>query len=336
MKVRILIAASALALASCGSDAGEDLSAGQAAYEAGNFDQARTNLVAALKQDRKNPVVVELLARTYLELGDGDRAKRQLDNLAELGDVPEDYPFLMAQAQLDRGLPELALEAIQGEESAKAYHLRAQIQIAEGDYDEARDTMRAGLDRPGEKGGLYADYALFRLGDEEIGDAARYAAMAKKSAPDASRTYLAVGNVAVAQDRFNDAIAELKEGVDRYPRDLELLYGLARAYGLSGRNKELAALLDDAKPRVGGSMEFTVMRARLAGDRENWEEVRSLLQPIESDLDNLPSDNFLYITALDKLGQTELAYNRLQRLVRRFPGNQDAEAMLARLESQLG
>ena len=228
-----------------------------------------------------------------------------------------------------------ALEALSQVETAEAYRLRAQALTGMNRIDEARETLRKGLDMPGDKGALYAEYAMFRLADGEIAEATRYVRLAEQSAPEALETYLAAGRLAQAQERIDDAIAIFGEGAEAYPTDLRLFEELAMALGQAGRFEEIEQLVEKGRARFGGTPEFTILRAKLAAEQGEWEQVRSLMQPIEAQLDNRPVAELLYATALYRLGQSELAYRRAQRLNRRFPGNPDAQSLLEEIEASL-
>lgn len=335
MIVRTMIVAGALALASCSGDTADRFERAEASFEAGEYEEARIDLISVLDEDRDNAAALLLLARTELAQGNGAGARERLLRLQELGAVPDDYAFLLAEAENMRGNPEGALEALSQVETAEAYRLRAQALTGMNRIDEARETLRKGLDMPGDKGALYAEYAMFRLADGEIAEATRYVRLAEQSAPEALETYLAAGRLAQTQERIDDAIAIFGEGAEAYPTDLRLFEELAMALGQAGRFEEIEQLVEKGRARFGGTPEFTILRAKLAAEQGEWEQVRSLMQPIEAQLDNRPVAELLYATALYRLGQSELAYRRAQRLNRRFPGNPDAQSLLEEIEASL-
>lgn len=323
-------------LAACsGGDSGDRFERAEASFAAGEYEQARIDLISVLDENRDDAAALLLLARTELAQGNGDGARERLLRLQELGAEPEDYAFLLAEAENLRGNPDGAIEALAQVETAEAYRLRAQALTGMNRVDEAREALREGLDKPGDKGALYAEYAMFRLADGEVEEAARYVQLARQAAPEALETYLATGRLALAQERTDEAIAILAEGSEAYPTDLRLFEEQAMALGQAGRFEDIEALVENGRARFGGTPEFTILRAKLAAERGEWEEVRTLMQPIEAQLDNRPIAELLYVTALYRLDQSELAYRRLQRLNRRYPGSPDAEALLDEIEASL-
>lgn len=323
-------------LAACsGGDSADRFDRAQASFEAGEYEDARIDLISVLDEDRDDAKALLLLARTELAQGNGDGARERLLRLQELDAAPEDYAFLLAEAENMRGNPEGAIKALAKVETAEAYRLRSHALLGLSRIDEARDSLREGLDKPGDKGALYAEYGMFRLADGELEEATRYVGLAREAAPEALETYLAAGRLALAQERIDQAIAILAEGSNAYPNDLRLFEERSMALGQAGRFDDIEALVESGRAHFGGTPEFTILRAKLAAEQDEWEEVRALMQPIEAQLDDRPVAELVYVTALYRLDQSELAFRRLQRLNRRFPGNPDVQSLLNEIEASL-
>ena len=299
------------------------------AYATHQFDEARIHLTNVLKAEPGNVRALELLARTYLDSGDAVGAAGTLARLKELGAEPADYDLLKAHADVMNGDYDAALALIESDKSAEADRLRALAQIGLKDMDAARKHFEAGLAKRGENGRLLADFAHFELSQ---GNIARARELAEKSAaikPRGLGSYLVAADIAVTEGKPAAALAAYESALQRFPESRAALLGKIGVLGGLGKIAELRPLVDKAMQKAPGDADLIYLKARIAAEDGEWDDVRSTLQPLEARLESLPLANTLYSQALIELGQVEQARMRLNSQILREPSDRPARMLLA-------
>ena len=322
-----------LFLAGCSDTPTERLERADKAYAAHDYRAAQVDLTAVLQSEPANPAALELAARSHLAQGDGEGAQAALDRLVATGRKVADLPLLRAEAALLRGKGKLALEAAAGLTSSEAFRIRALAQLMLGETDAAATSFAAGTRTGGEKGRLLADYSRFELGRGDRERAALLAAQALKAAPGTLDPLLAIAQIAVAKGDLAAALANYDQAATAYPGNLAALTGKAAVLGDLGRSKDMAAQLAALGDIAGASPAVAYLQARAAAERKDWGKVRTILQPLESQLAARDDAMLLYAQAQLRLGQIEQARARLEPLHRRAPGHALTAVLLA--EAQL-
>ena len=325
--------AATLLLIGCGDSPKERLVRAGKAYTAHDYRAAQVDLTAVLQAEPGNPAALELAARAHLAQGDGDGAQAALERLAATGRKPADMGLLTAEAALLRGKGKLALDGVATLNSAEAHRIRALAQLMLGDVDAAAKSFAAGALATGDKARLLADFSRFELGRGDRGHAATLSARALKAAPGTLDPLLAAAQLAVAKGDLAAALADYDRAAQAYPGNLAALTGKAAVLGDLGRDKEMAAQLAALGEIAGGSPAVAYLQARAAAGRKDWRNVRTILQPLESQLAARDDAMLLYAQAQLRLGQVEQARARLEPLHRRAPGHALTALLLA--EAQL-
>ena len=322
-----------LLLAGCGDTPQERLERAGKAFSRHDYRAAQVDLTAVLQTEPGNPAALELVARAHLAQGDGDGAQAALEKLVKTARKPADLPLLLAEAALLRGKGRLALDGVAARDSAEAHRIRALAQLMLGDVDAAAKSFAAGELATGDKARLLADYSRFELGRGDRGHAATLSAQALKAAPGTLDPLLAAAQLAVAKGDLAAALADYDQAAQAYPGNLAALTGKAAVLGDLGRDKEMAAQLAALGEIAGGSPAVAYLQARAAAGHKEWRQVRTILQPLESQLAARDDAMLLYAQAQLRLGQVEQARARLEPLHRRAPGHALTALLLA--EAQL-
>ena len=139
--------------------------------------------------------------------------------------------------------------------------------------------------------------------------------------------------LAVAKGDLASALAHYDQAARAYPGNLAALTGKAAVLGDLGRDKDMAAQLAALGETAGSSPAVACLQARAAAGRKDWRQVRSILQPLESQLATRDDAMLLYAQAQLRLEQVEQARARLEPLHRRAPGHALTALLLA--EAQL-
>ena len=326
----------ALSLAGCGSSPQARFARAEEAYARHEYTAARLELSAVVQKQPKDAAALELLARTYLELGDGESAKSALQKLGQLGKQPPDAQVLLGEAEFMNGRFEAAIAAVAKEKSAPALRVRALASLGRNDPGTAAQAFAEGEKAGGDRSRLLADYAHFELAKGNLTAARRLAALAAQQKPASLASYLASADVAAADSQLGRALAHFDAALRDFPQSRAALLGKIRVLDALGRTGEIrplvtAALADDANDPT-----LIYLDARLDALAGQWQKVRDKLQPREQALKAQPDGNILYAHALLELGQPELARARLSSQVLRTPDNRQARLLLGRSKLALG
>jgi predicted Zn-dependent protease len=321
-------------LAGCSASPQEQFADAQKAYAAHEYPTARINLTAALREDPGNVAMLDLLARTQLELADGEGAMVALDQLARLNKLPADGAVLYGEALLLKNLFKDALTRIEALTSAPAQRIRALAEIGLDDPAAAAAAFAKGVEAKGDKSRLYADYARFKLTFGDKVGARELADQAMAAAPKQIDSLLALGAATSAQGQLAEALAAYDKALKLYPRSRAALVGKAGVLGDLGRLGEMEPLLKVAAGDSPNDPDVAYLLARAFAEKGNWKGARDTLQKMEGALAERTDAQVLYAQALLRNGQVELALAQLNSLVRRYPAHRLARRLLA--EAQLG
>lgn len=321
-------------LAACGLTPEELTDRAEESFAAHKFTSARLDLISALDEQPNDAAAIELLARTQLELGDGEAAKTALDQLAALGKLPADAPILRGEAELLRGRYREAIARVEGLATAEAWRVRALALVGLRDAGGAADAFAKGASADGPKARLLAERARFALGRGDRASARKLADAALAEDPNALEAQLASAQIAAAEGRLDVALAAYEKASSTYPESRPALIGRIATLGDLGRIADMEPLLDDAVRRAPDDPAVAYLQARLAAARDDWQGARKLIEPIEARMDEFPQARLLYGQALGGLGQHEQAMAQLRTYLRRDPAHRMARRLLA--QAQLG
>ncbi|MDE2435068.1 MAG: tetratricopeptide repeat protein [Sphingomonadales bacterium] len=332
---KLLILPALLALAACADSPEKSLSKGKAAYTAHDYAAARVYFASALAGTPGDKAILLLQARTLIALGDGEGARTALAALAGDGPPTGELAELTAEAALLRKAPDAALEAIGQTGGAEAERLRALAAIQKGDMPGAVNHMERGV-AAGGNARLFADYARLRLLSGDMAGASALADRAAKAEPDGIDSLLIGAQIAVRRGDLKQSLELYQRATKLYPNSLAALTGQAAVLGDLGRKDEMTKVVDQAAAFAPHAPAVLFLRAKAAADAKDWAGVRSVVQPVETSLDQVDPLRVLYGEALLRLGQSELAAAQLAPVVRAMPGNRDAVRLLAETRLQGG
>ncbi|QZH74717.1 MAG: tetratricopeptide repeat protein [Erythrobacter sp.] len=324
----------ALALTACGLSPEERLERASEAFAENRFSEARLDLASVLQGDAGNVAALELLARTQLQLGDGEGAAATLERLVAAGRSPDDLPTLLAEAELLRRNFEGALAVASELRSAEGARIMALAQIGLGDEEAAGESFAAGLGLPGERSRLLADYALYALGTGDPERAVQLAADARAADAEGLDPLVASARIAQAGGEYAAALGFYEQAVQHWPESRAALLGRVGMLGDMGRMDEARPLIEELATQTPDDPDVVYLLARLSAEEGDWQEVRQQLQPLENREDSRLQ--LLYSRALLELDLPEQALPRLTTLLRRAPHSLAARRLLAQAQLDAG
>ena len=321
----------AFALRSPRPDARKSLVDSLTTLQAGNYSAARTNARAAITAEPTWAIAHAVLARAYLELGNGLAAEAELQRAEDAGLAANRLHQLRAHARLLQGDPDGALDEVA--EATPRYALYAarigaRARASQGNIVEARTALQAVLDRNPGDAAAWTDLGRLRLTAGDIGGAAVAAAKAVALAPREPAALTLRGEVIRSRYGLIAALPWFEAALDSDAYYHPALIEYAAALGDAGRNVEMLAVTRRALLARPGSPQALYLQAVLAARSGCIDLARSLLRRRGGASDGLPGA-LLLSGGLDYAqGKFEQAATTWRQLVAQQSLNIDARRLL--------
>ena len=323
----------ATTLGACGIGGSDPLNEAQAAFAAQDHDSAQRHVQDALARDASDTAALELLARIQLAMGAGADALVTLERLDKAGGAPADAALLAAEARLQLGEGDAALQLLGGANNAEAWRLRALAAAMAQDGSRALAAFARGREAAGDKGKLYAAEASYHLSRGDLGRAAEAVALAEQAAPHRVETLFTAARLAHLQGDALLALSNYLRIVEIAPSDRPALLAAIDASERAGQGditRHLIAYGAAAHPR---DREFVYQQSRVDAWDGRWEAVRERLQAHEADLADHDPARLLYAESLLQLGQVETARAIAAPVIARMPNDSYAENLQAAIDA---
>ncbi len=301
-----------------------------------DYTVAREAALQALQQNERDPAALDLLAQIYLAMGQGADALAILDRLKATGTPPANVRLLEAEAMLQTGEHEQALELLVGEESAESWRLRALAANLAGDSEVAIAAFLRGREAEGDKRKLFTAEANFHLARGDPAAARHAVAQVQRLAPTSIETLFVSARLAQIDGAPELAARAYLAILDRAPVDRPALLGAIAELDKLGRIDLIRDLVQRGRDAYPQDVEFIYLTASLYAHDGNWSATRTFLQEHESRIAAHDNARGLYGQALLEMGQLELARAQLAPLNRRYPDNPAYARIFARILLALG
>ncbi len=322
MRIRSLVTlALATGLVACSVVEADPLEQAEEALAAQDYAGARDHAMAALVENSRDPVALELLARTQLAMGLGGDALATLVRMADAGALPANAHLIEAEARLQLGETAPIAGLLEGDNSAESWRLRALAASLVGDDAATLAAFARGRAGTGEKHRLYTAEANFHLTRGNAAAARDPVAQAQLAAPHSIETLFVSARLAQLRGEPELASRAYLAILDIAPLDRPALLGAIAELGNAERVDLLRPLVERGRAAYPNDIEFFYLTARLKADDGDWTGVRNLLQQREAEVGEHPDARGLYGQALLELGQVELARAQLAPLYRQYPDN---------------
>lgn len=232
--------------------------------------------------------------------GDYEEVIEQAGAAIKARERSEDWQLLYAKALWMTGKYAEAREAITAAQRFNYYSVRIRLlayRIARsvGEVDEAGNMLDEINSLGGSRRWSYRDpgdvvalgEAALLLGADPKLVLDNFYTPLKKSNPDLRDVYLAIGRLALDKHDYALASRALQEGLQKFPKDPELLYGMAEALAASDR-KEMLKALEDVFEANKNHIAGRLLLVEHLVDAEEYEEAEKELKKIESVNPNRP------------------------------------------------
>ncbi|WP_380785070.1 tetratricopeptide repeat protein [Sphingomonas sp. R86521] len=298
---------------------------------AGNYNAARANARAATAADPGLAIAHAVLARAYLELGDGLAAEAELTRARDAGLDANRLHQLQAHARLLQGDPQGAID-----EAAKAptryagyaARIRARALAVQGDTGAAQAALSTLLDANPRDAAAWTDLGRLRFGAGDIGGATPAAARAVALAPGEPAALTLQGEVIRSRYGLVAALPWFEQALARDAYYHPALIQYAATLGDVGRNADMLVAARRALAAKPGSPQAFYLQAVLAARAGNTDLARALLQRTGRAVDGLPA-TLLLSGAIDYAdGKFEQAAATWRQLLDAQPMNVAARRLL--------
>jgi tetratricopeptide (TPR) repeat protein len=299
--IQVVVLASALAMAhaSPGAESAPQLREGLRAFYRSEFERAASAARTYLKAHPQDPAGLVLLARAETAQGKYQQAYQALRQALRADPKNVDALYYLGQLSKILGQREYERLFALAPDSARAHQFMAESYVAQRNDEKAVEEYKAALKvdarsieilcalgdverwllrlddaiehyslvlqlAPNEFCG-YQGLGVAHLRRHELPSAIEYLRQAARLQPESAETRLALGSVLLSSGDVQGALTELKVAVANKP-DLRQAYALlARAYRLSGQQKEAEEALKKASQLEEREHEY-VYRALILDD----------------------------------------------------------------------
>jgi tetratricopeptide (TPR) repeat protein len=299
--------------------------------QAGNYSAARSNAQGAIAADPKFAIAHAVLARAYLELGDGLAAEAELTRARDAGLPADRLHQLQAHARLLQGDPEGALAEVAkapARYAGYAARIRARALAVQGDTVAAQSTLLALVDANPNDAAAWTDLGRLRLTVGDVGGATQAAARAVTLASGEPAALTLQGEVLRSRYGLVAALPWFEQALARDAYYHPALIQYAATLGEAGRNEEMLAATRRALEARPGSPQALYLQAVLAARAGKTDLSRALLQHTGRAIDGLPGA-LLLSGSLDYAdGKFEQAAATWRQLLAAQPMNVAARRLL--------
>ena len=331
---RLLGASLVMALGACTPAPETFFAEGEAAFQAHDYLKARIQLSEGLKQQPDNHAMQVLLVRTFLKLGDGERADLSIREMTPEMRSQQAIRLLQAEADVLLGRFDQALDGLSGIESAAADRLSALAHIGKGDIASAVDRLEAGMKRKDPSALLHATYARLEFMRGNWNRADDLSAEALKLDPQLIDGMLVRADLLERRNDLTESRAVFQNVLRIHPANFDARLGHARVLAAMGQGSEALEIAQGLQAEVPDAVAAASIRAAVAAQKQDWASVRSILQPFESGLPTQAGAAFLYGKALIELGLPGQAVIHLAPLFERQTGWRKLRVSYARALSE--
>ena len=333
-----LILLALLGTAACGGT-GTAYERGRAAFEAGDLNTARVELMNALEANPGDGAARIMQASVLLALGDGVAAEAEIMRARQTGIPAERTHHLLAHARLLQGDPQGALTEAAGAvpaHEAYAARIRGRALMALGNPQEAgAEFARAARLAPRDSA-VWTDIGRFRRANGDVAGALEATDRAVAANPRNVEALVLRGELTRGQYGLAAALPWFDRALAVDPSNVAALLERALTYGDLGRMIDMLADAREVHRITGGHPTAYYLQAVLAARARDFALARSLYDRTGGVFEATPS-GMLLRSAIDfEGGNFEQAAGRLAGLVARQPGNRKARRLLAAAQWRMG
>ncbi|CAI8933781.1 XrtA/PEP-CTERM system TPR-repeat protein PrsT [Methylocaldum szegediense] len=308
----------------------------------GESKAAVIELKNALQANPENADARVLLGESYLKLGDGPSAAKELEKARDLGAPKESWIVSLARAYLLQDKPKAVLDQISPDERLNDM-LRAQILGIRGlahillkQTEQAKESFDAALKFDSKASDALLGLAMLEAQQKRYKQAIEYANQSIAADSKNVNAWIVLGETKRLSGDLQGAADAFTKALDLQPFDIRARLGRATAYLASNKADEAQKDINEVRKSAGEVPLALYLEAVIAFQKGALQEAEDALVKVTGALpDHLPSRLLLGVVAY-RQGKYESAENNLAQYVRTFPEQLPAAKLLAATQMKLG
>jgi len=317
--------------------AGDDpLQAARQYLDKNEVKAAVIELKSLLQKSPENAEARLLLGESYLKLGDGVSAVKEVEKARDLNLPKERWITTLAQAYLQQGQVKPLLEQLQPDPqlskpvNAKLQAYRGMAELTMKDkVDSAQENFKAALQNDPNSVEALLGFAMLEMGRQQFKPAADYATQATAKAPKNAQAWLLLGEIKRSDGENPAALDAYTHAIALQATNVQARLGRASVY-IALRNLPEARKDVDVVKKLAGELPLALYTQGVIDFQSNkLDEAREALSKVNNSLpEHLPTIYLLGAIAYQK-NEMEQAEYFLAKIVAVAPGNLSAVKLLA-------
>jgi putative PEP-CTERM system TPR-repeat lipoprotein len=306
----------------------------------GELNAAVIEFKNVLKGDPDHLQARWLLGKTYLQLNDAQRAKKELLRAKSLGKNDKEMTVELVQAYLQSKEPKEALRMLNALPAdawdAQAFSLRGDVQLGLGLQAEARESFLESLKLDSSYSN--ARYGLIRLAlvKADFSEAEQLIDQVLAEKQDDFQGLVFKAELELSRGAPEEAIKAYKKALQGDSDNLFVKVGLARAYLALGRVDEAETQLDSIDKISPNGLVTLYLKAVAARQRNDLNAAKTLLLEVLSKApEHYPSQLLLGSIQFES-AEYEQAVKQLSSYLTHYPDYVPAKKLLAQSYIKLG
>jgi putative PEP-CTERM system TPR-repeat lipoprotein len=308
----------------------------------GEIKSAVIQLKNLLQSDPDNADARMLIGESYLKLGDGPSAVKELEKARDLGAPKERWIVLLARAYLLQDKPKAVLDQVKpdddliGKIRAQVYGIRGLAQIALREPEQAKESFASALKLdPGASDALLG-LAMLEVQQKQYKKAIEYANQSTAKDFNNVSAWIMLGETKRLDGDLAGAAEAFTQALAVQPLDVRALLGRAAVHLASGKTDDAQKDVDEVRKSAGDVPLALYLHAVIAFQKKAFQEAEDALVKVTNTLPNHPPSRLLLGTIAYQQGKYESAENNLSQYLGAFPKHLPAVKLLAATRIKLG
>ncbi|MGX2041230.1 XrtA/PEP-CTERM system TPR-repeat protein PrsT [Methylocaldum sp. MU1018] len=308
----------------------------------GEIKAAVIQLKNLLQSEPENSEARMLIGESYLKLGDGPAAAKELEKARDLGAPKEKWIMPLARAYLLQDKPRAILEQIvpgddlAGAVRAQVYGIRGLAQIALKEPEQAKESFAAALKLDAAASDALLGLAMLEAQQKQYKKAIEYADQAAAKDPKNVNAWIVLGETKRSDGDLQGAVDAFTKALDVQSFDVRARLGRAAAYLGLDKPQEAQKDVDEVRKAAGDVPLALYLHAVIAFQKKELQEAEDALVKVTGVLPNHLPSRLLLGTIAYQQGKYESAENNLSQYLGSFPGHLPAAKLLAATRMKLG
>jgi putative PEP-CTERM system TPR-repeat lipoprotein len=307
--------------------------------------EATANLQRAVELAPDMGAFQNQLALSLVAGGDSDAAESVLRGALQIDDQQYESEYLLAMLKIqqkDRAGAEEVVNGLlaQNGEIPLPYHLRGLAKLLDEDVAGATADFQLALQKDGGYVPAAQSLAQLAIGSGDVKEARRIMAELLVAIPDDEGALLANADLALSDKATGDAIAYLERAAEKNPKGIRSRIILSRLYFMDERVDDALRLVNEGLALAPGQTDLLLMQADIGVSRGDREMTASAAEELQRQLSSAPKNARLTgaVGAIQlRLGEVAAARRNLEKALELTEGkNQAALLSLSRLHLEQG